>query len=130
MLEDEENSLTCQRWVKIMADFSADGVWDKQGELCHLADLPVSDALKQRISAWIDWYDREADADGPNVIPFDVRQFSEQGVAIARDVKRELTDWTVVYFDERRCNESILEGGPANRSYFEYEVKVGDVGDQ
>lgn len=130
LLEDNENSLTGQRWVKIMADFSADGVWNKRGELCDLADLPVSDALKRRISAWMDWYDRGADPIDRNATPFDVCQFSEQGLAIARDVKRELADWTVVYFDERRSNESTFEGGPKNRSCFEYEVTVDEVGDQ
>lgn len=112
MLDDKENSLTRHRWVRIMADFSADGVWNQQGELCDLADLPVSDALKHRISAWMDWYDREADPDDRNGISFDLRQFSEQGLAIAQDVKRELLDWTVVYFDELRYDESSRAGRP------------------
>jgi hypothetical protein len=120
--DSEDNSLTLQKWVRIMGDFAADGVWNKQGALCDLDDLPVSDALKRRIAAWMDWYDRGADRSDRNAVPFDVRVFSEQGLEIARDVKRELPDWTVVYFDQQRCHESLHVGDSEDRSYFEYEV--------
>jgi hypothetical protein len=56
-----------------------------------------------------------------------VRVFSEQGLEIARDLKRELPDWTVVYFDEERNNESIWLGGPEDRSYFEYEIQSDEA---
>jgi hypothetical protein len=127
MQADEENSLTRQKWVRIMADFSADGVWNKQGQLCDLDGLPVSGELKKRISAWMDWFDRAADRTDRNAIPFDVRAFTKQGLDIARDVKRELPDWTVVYFDEEKSNESVRDGALENRSHFEYEIQSNET---
>jgi hypothetical protein len=127
MQDEDENSLVRQKWVRVTADFSADGVWDRQGKLCDLDGLPVSDGLKKRISAWMEWFDRGADPSDRNSIPFDVRVFSEQGLEIARDLKRELPDWTVVYFDEERNNESIWLGGPEDRSYFEYEIQSDEA---
>lgn len=123
MQADEENSLTRQKWVRIMADFSADGVWNKQGELCDLDGLPISGDLKNRIAIWMDWYDCDADSTDLNASPFDVRLFTKQGLDIARDVKRELPDWTVIYFDEEKSNESIQDGLIENRNHFEYEIQ-------
>jgi hypothetical protein len=130
MQPDEGNSLTRQKWVRIMADFSADGVWNKQGQLCELDCLPVSGALKARISAWMDWFDRGADRSDRTAIPFNVRIFTEEGLQIARDVKRELPDWTVVYFDEERSNEWIYHRRVGDRSYFEYEIHSADLNDE
>ena len=66
----DDNLLVAHKWVRILADNSADGVWDIEGCGCCADDLPIPAALIDRIRAWQTWYDRD-----------------ENG-------------WTVVYFDE------------------------------
>ena len=87
------------KWVRIMADYCADGVWLKDGAATTADDLPISPRLRDELRSWQRTYDEDADKPG-----FDVAAFSKWGRKIALDVKRELPDWTVVYFDEARAN--------------------------
>lgn len=89
------------RWVRIMADYCSEGVWDSEGCGCSVDDLPLSDGLRAAIRA----------------------EFSAHGLALARQVKAELPDWTVIYFDEEQAAKA---GWGGDRSAFEYEVKAGD----
>ena len=102
------------KWVRILADSSADGVWEKGGGATTADALPVSVALIQRIREWQAWYDRDEDNWG--LFRGDVAAFSAEGLAIVRAVKAALPDWTVVYFDEA-ASERAGKNGP--RSAFE-----------
>lgn len=126
-MEEQENSLVARKWVRIMCDFSADGVWDKEGCCCDADDLPVPADLIARIRAWQAKYEYEAPTPASeDYVPgsFDDRAFSREGLAIAQAVKRALPDWTVIYFDEARSNEVLFRGQKADRPYFEYEVDL------
>ena len=106
------------RWIRIMADYWADGVWDVDGCACAADELPISAELVARLRAWQAGYDA-SDALEP-AHELDAGAFGAEGLAIARAVKAELTDWTVVYFDEARS------GGlptPAQESQ-QYEIKL------
>ena len=116
----EDTSLEGRRWVRIMADFYADGVWNLAGESCLSDDLPISTALLKRLQAWQEWYDRDCDQEERI---FDLKAFAAEGLAIARAVKAELPDWTVVYHDESKAGDYR---GP--RFVFEYEITLPEPG--
>ena len=104
------------KWVQIMCDFCADPVWDREGVPAELADLPVSESLQERLRAWQEWYEREADAiDGRPT--FDVASFASEGHALAREVKSALPDWTIVYLDEARLQAAIAKGDSPETNY-------------
>jgi hypothetical protein len=106
-----------------MCDVCADGVWDVEGASSCADDLPITLALVARIRAWQDWYDRDYDEeDGP----FDRAAFAAEGLAIARAVKAELPDWTVLYLDEAKLHRHLRDTVP--RSVFECEVILPEAG--
>lgn len=94
------------RWVRIMALFGSEGVWQMDGTEGMLDDLPVPAALRDRIEAWQSHYDEhdDMDEDAPDL---DVERFAAEGLAIARAVKAALPDWTVVYHDEARARRGL-----------------------
>jgi hypothetical protein len=108
-----------ERWVRIMCDYSADGVWHKDGAGDSADKLPLERTLIERIRRWQDWY--ETQLDDAN---FDVNAFSAEGLSIARAVKNSLPDWTVIYFDEAELARAS-PGAP--RSVFEYEVRLDSI---
>ena len=114
---NDDNEWIAHKWVRILADSSADGVWEKGGGATSADALPVSAGLILRIREWQSWYDREEDDWG--IFRGDVIAFSAEGLAIARAVKAALPDWTVVYFDEA-ASKRTKKNEP--RSAFEYEV--------
>lgn len=111
-----------EKWVRVMCDFSAEGVWAKDGAGIGMDELPISREIKQRLLEWQEWFER----DNENYLPpsqrtttFDVAAFSKEGLEIAKAIKAELPDWTVVYFDE---GKSSAGNRASDRSGFEYEV--------
>lgn len=103
------------RWVRIMAVYGSEGVWQRDGTEGVLDDLPVPAALRDRLDAWQAVYDEhdDMDEDAPRL---DVARFAEEGLAIARAVKSALPDWTVIYHDEAKA----ASGDP--RGAHEYEI--------
>jgi len=88
------------RGVKIMPDIYASGVWNQEGVECCLTSLPIPQGLRDRIEAWQAEYNKlELRWDDGEIV--DWRPFGAVGLAIARQVKAFLPDWTVVY-----CNEA------------------------
>lgn len=105
-----------------MADYSADPLWDEDGVMMELDDLPVSGSIKKMLRGWAEWFEhKDGGGCAPTVSPdWDPEAFSRFGLFLARQVKRELPGWTVVYFDESklvRAPDHIQE-----RSEFEYEI--------
>ncbi len=107
------------KWVRILADFCADPVWEKGGGNADLADLPVSTELSILLDAWAVRYSRFADK--PD---FNIQEHSDRGLALARQVKEELPEWTVIYLDEARAMEVSHEHIEERRSYYEYEITL------
>ena len=107
-----KRSFEDDKWVRIMADFCADGVWLKDGAGTTADDLPISTRLRDELRSWQRAYDKDGDEPG-----FDAAVFSKWGYKIALDVKRELPDWIVIYFDEARANmKPALD--------YEYEIRL------
>lgn len=112
-------STLADRWVRIMCDYCADPVWASCGGNADLADLPVTRDLRERLERWAEWHDRENPTDGPWP---DQGQFSAAGLQLAREVKAQLADWTVIYFDDAAA--AATRGTERPRQAFEYEIKL------
>lgn len=100
------------KWVRIMNDYSASGVWGKDGAAYEPSDLPLPADLQDQILAWAEEWEAEETSVG---------EMTNKGLAIAKAVKAELPDWTVVFFDEAK-----LASAPntEDRSVFEYEIEL------
>lgn len=118
--------LAAERWIRVMCDYSADGVWARNGAATLPAFLPISIALTARILAWQEVYETfepwEVEVD-----PVKWAAWAAEGLAIAIDMKRQLPDWTVVYHDDTRGPpqtpgvpwDEIIE---RYRPWFEHEI--------
>lgn len=113
----DERGMIEAKWVRIMCDYCADPLWGPGGAMEYLEDFPVTVDLRQRLQAWEDQYDSQ-NPGGPSP-PLDMATFSREGRELARRVKEQLPDWTVIYFDEEA---SAMRGRDAPRSIFEYEI--------
>jgi hypothetical protein len=105
-----------ERWVRIMADHSADPLWHRDGCMAELAELPVSPPLIRRLGTWAQWYEQNRSWEGDH--SFDYAPFSAEGLAIARAVKAELPAWRVTYWDEA----AYVRDPAGPRETFEYEI--------
>lgn len=106
-------TLSDKKWVRIMADYSAAGVWSKDGSAADIHELPVRDSLRRDILAWQKIYE----SSNGRV----TQEWATLGWLIAKEVKQELPDWTVVYFDEAKMPVDLISDIP--RSLFEYEIE-------
>lgn len=108
-------------WVRVMADYSSDGLWSRDGAMMSRADLSVGGVVRDRHAAWCLWYAESEFFLGPEhrTAAFDLEAFAAEGLEIARAIKAELPGWTVVYHDEAAAQRS---GSDAPRRAYEYEV--------
>lgn len=60
--------------------------------------IPLSEHLWERLDRWLRWYNKRRH-DDPIV---NEQDFYTEGRDLAESIKRELPDWTVVYFDEEK----------------------------
>lgn len=110
------------KWVRVMCDFSAEGLWARDGASIGTDTLPISRKIKQRLLEWQEWFERDYEVYLPpsqRTTTFDVIAFSKEGLEIAKAIKAELPDWAVVYFDEEKSDAGNRN---SDRSSFEYEV--------
>lgn len=113
----DERTLSDDKWVRIMADYGSSGIWERGGASVEDSELPISDALKGRLFAWCIWFESSEYylPKTDRTAPFDAKAFATEGLAIAREIKAALPDWTVIYRDVARTeNEPRLD--------VEYEV--------
>ena len=111
-------SLVDDKWVRIMADYCADAVWDREGASDSIEELPVSPGLRAALLGWQHWYDHDCPTE--DAVWLDRAVFSAVGQELAKAVKRALPDWGVVYFNENR----IQHGRVQDRLEFEYPIHL------
>lgn len=111
------------RWVRIMCDYSAEGVWDRQGRAVRAEDLPVPSDIHRMLLGWQEWYEA-ADPSVAGRLPFDTAAHAAFGLFIARKVKRALPDWTVIYFDASKVARDNRRDQP--RHHYEYEIRPAE----
>ena len=97
----------------MMADYGTAGVWDHDGAPLDSAKLPLSPRLRARLARWCDRFQASLDRE------IDLEAFATEGRAIARAVKAELPDWSIVYFDEAAAAREKYQGPPST-----YEVEI------
>lgn len=91
--------------IKLMADYCSSGLWNwESGIMLDKQDVPLSPELMERVTAWVAKYDREnwdwCGCDDVEHPEFDYRAFTDAGIVIAHDMKREHPDWDIYVFDE------------------------------
>jgi hypothetical protein len=96
-----------------MSDFCAEGVWSEDGAAMSPFDLPINIDLQEKLQAWNWWYDIGYEGRCPD---FDIDEFSAVGLELAVELKRQLPDWTIEYFDESACDRG------EDRSRYRFEV--------
>ena len=94
-----------EKYVKLMADYCSDGVWNSDGASISIDSLSIPFWLKSMILDWQAVYDVQS-FENEN---FDIDSFSKDGYALAVKLKQNLPDFTVEYFDEAECEKSIKE---------------------
>jgi hypothetical protein len=112
------------KWVRVLADYSTEGIWYQDGCPASADALPVSDALRVRLLAWSLAYEDCEDylpADRRTAPGFDIATHAAEGLEIAKAIKRELPDWTVIYFDHGAWR---WKDRTQDRNEVEYEVTV------
>ena len=119
-----DGTVPASGWVRVMADYSSDGLWEEDGCMMCMEDLPVPAELAARLEAWCQRYEDAQlwkDPGERGGEPFDLAAFSEEGLLVARAIKDALPGWTVFYFDEAAA-EAAERGG--DRAAFEYEIRA------
>ncbi|PYE86669.1 hypothetical protein [Phyllobacterium leguminum] len=131
MENGEDDCLAREKWVRVMCDYGAEGVWDKDGVSREPEELAISRELMDRIYKWQEWHDRIVDryydeelSDDDESLIRDYIANSAEGYDIALAVKSALPDWTVVYFDEAKSRDKTSRRLTSARSYFEYELHL------
>jgi hypothetical protein len=107
------------KYIKIMADYSSDGVWDEHGVMLDVDELGLPDDLFDRHYRWRQWFETALDNDD-----WGCEGFAEEGRKIAIEFKKFFgPDVTIVYFDEFRLENLIEQDQPReDRRVFEYEI--------
>lgn len=117
----EDGTFSEEQWVRIMPDYSADGVWHRDGCAGDADELPVGKDLVARIRVWQSWYESSISRDYDAAPDWDSVAFAKEGLAIAQAVKAALPHFTVIYFDEHKARSA----DPSTPfSAFEYEIDL------
>ena len=99
--------------IHLMADYGSAGVWDHGGGPLDPVKLPLSPRLRARLTRWCARFQESFETE------IDLDAFASEGRAIAQAVKKELPDWSIVYFDEAAAARSGYRGSP---SRYEEEI--------
>jgi hypothetical protein len=112
-----------KKYLKVMADYSSTGLWDKDGFNVEVENYNLSQETLDALKAWTNLYEINDDylCHEDRKLPlFDLEEFSKQGLIIAKAIKRELPDFEIVYFDEFAVMKSC---DITNRLIYEYPVE-------
>ena len=101
-------------WVRLMAYFGTDGVWNSDDAKADVMGLGLSHGLKAEILAWEHSLDQ---VDVPTA--GDIHEFSTRAMNVARRMKDEQPGWKVIYIDRTKSGADIR-----NKDYFEHEVTL------
>lgn len=108
-----------------------EAVWTSDGQPIFLEDLPITDQLRTKLDEWIRLTDDfEYYLPKKERAPFDLKGFTATGLTLAKELKAELPDWTILYCDEwlwqnqddlflsdDDCRYEVTENTPATPPY-------------
>ena len=128
--EATKQQLLDEKYIRVMFDYCASAVWDKEGFNRDYSDFPISVELSNAFNAWtikMDkkmWkWDSSGESELKGVTKPDIIALCDEGRALASKLKQELPDWTIIYFDDSKMTND--DNQP--RSTFEYEITLEDV---
>lgn len=117
-----EHSVEVERkYVKVMADYCSTGLWNKDGINMDVAFYTLSPPTVNALRDWCLWYEKNDDymPEGQRKRPpFDIEAFATEGLRVAKMIKADLPDYTVMYFDELLLDRL----GQVEDRRYEYEV--------
>jgi hypothetical protein len=93
-----------RRRLHLMADYGSTGLWDDHGRPLDPSKLPVSSELRERLARWSTQFQASFQT------KINLRAFAAEGRAIARAMKSELPEWSIVYFDEEAAARADYQG--------------------
>lgn len=83
--------------IRFFADYEEGPVWSKGGSLWSNDELPVSDALRQALKAWVKSVGHPLDHSDDRDL---VQRLYDEGVALALQLQQELgSDYDVLFED-------------------------------
>ena len=113
-----------EKYLRVMADYSSTGLWNKDGINVEVDGLGLSDTTLHNLREWTGWYENNDDylpEEHRSDPRFDLRGFSARGLEVAKLIKSELQDWKIVYFDEFKM-VTMLDAKSCDRADYEHEV--------
>jgi hypothetical protein len=116
-------------YLKVMADYCSTGLWDEDGINVEVENFKLSPLTIRTLKDWCNLYEENDDYLDPldrRFPPFDLKSFSEQGLIVAKMIKRDLPDYMIIYFDDyalsREGRGNQPESDTEARLKYEYEV--------
>jgi len=97
-----EPRLADEKWARIAADYGGTCVWYRNGVGTCAEELPVNPGLIQALDGWCAWYGCDSEEEIPRharnpELKFNPWAHRSAGIVLAREVKRQLPDWTIVF---------------------------------
>jgi hypothetical protein len=106
--------LADEKWARIAAEYGGTCVWYQNGVGTGIDELPITPGLRDALQGWGNWYD-----DCEDFMPKHLRDpalrfndvlHREVGIALAKAVKEQLPDWTIMFGWPRERIEIEIEG--------------------
>ena len=92
-MTDDDDILNREKSVRIMCEYTCEGVWHRQGRECGADRLPVDGSTREMLAGWQAWYEESNRDDSSPLLPwFDRSAHVAFGLFIARRVKHQLPD--------------------------------------
>jgi len=102
--------MTSDKYVRIMADYSSTGIWDRAGIMLNVEEVPeLPFWWIPRLKAWTEKYEDNDDYMEDSQSDFPYEEFAAEGLELAQSLATILADWEIWYFDENEMMKAIAE---------------------
>lgn len=95
------------KYIKIMADYSSTGLWDRDGMMLELDEVPLPFWWVPKFKRWTEWYEENDDYMEDSIVDFQYQKFAAAGEDLATQLAKVLPDWQIWYFNEHMFIEAM-----------------------
>lgn len=89
------------KYLKIMADYSSTGLWDRFGMEIMFEEVPeLPFWWVPKFKEWTEWYEENDDWMEESEHDFPYQAFSDAGRELTQKLANVFSDWEIWYFDE------------------------------